>query len=328
MTANRPSEADTRLLILHDRADLYLNDLRARFPAMTIEACTTAPPVAEHLQRLQPQVVLTYKCPALPGPAHRPLLDCRSVEWAHVGGAGVEHLTPWNSERLTLTNSAGILHEFLAETMVAALMLMNGKFHRYFRQQQQKLWRGIPFKPFTGQTLLVIGLGHIGQQTARKAKALGLRVLGLRKSSERPEGVDEIFAMDRLHEALAEADFVALHLPLTKQTRHLIDAEALTHMKRTAVLANAARGPVVDEAALIEALNNDTIAGAYLDVFEQEPLPPESPLWDMENVVITPHYSDQVVDWQERFAALFADNLARWLKGEPLLNIVDPARGY
>lgn len=278
MTDRARIEADTRLLILHDRADLYLEDLRARFPAMTIEACTTAAPVAEHLRRLEPQVVLTYKCDGLPGPAHRPLLNCPSVEWAHVGGAGFEHLTPWNSERLVVTNSAGILHEFLAETMIAALMMMNGHFHRYFRLQQQKLWQGIHFRPFTGQTLLVIGLGHIGQQTARKAKALGLRVLGLRKSPDRPEGVDEIFAMDRLHEALAQADFVALHVPLTEATRHLIDENALAHMKPTAILANAARGPVVDETALIAALGSGVIAGAYLDVVEQEPLPPESPL--------------------------------------------------
>ena len=205
MTERR--EAETRLVILHDAAHLYLDDLRVRFPALTIEVCAEPDRVAETLERVQPQVVLTYKCPGLPGPTHRPLLDCPSIAWAHVGGAGVEHLQPWPSERLVVTNSAGVLHEFLAETVIAALMMMNANFHRYLRQQQQKLWRGLEFRPFTGQTLLVVGLGHIGQQVARKGKALGLRVLGVRKSPERPDGVDQLFPMERLHEALAQADF-------------------------------------------------------------------------------------------------------------------------
>ena len=191
-----------------------------------------------------------------------------------------------------------------------------------------RTWRQHPWSGAEGKTLLVVGLGRIGQATARLAKAVGLRVLGVRRSEQAFEGIDGLYPPERLHEALGAADFVVLHVPHTQATHHLIDADALACLKPGAVLINCARGAVVDEAALIEALGRERLAGAVLDVFESEPLPPESPLWTLDRVVVTPHVSDSVEDWQRRFAAFFRDNLERWRAGEALENVVDPARGY
>ena len=322
------AQKDCPLLILHDRPELYLSKLRQRFPEMPIEACTAADGIEEALQKHQPLVVLSYKCKGLPAPVHRVILDCSSVEWIHVGGAGVEHLVPWDPVKVTLSNSSGILAPFMAETIIGAILMMNFGFHRYLRQQAAHLWQGHPWRPLAGQTLLIIGLGNIGKRVAAKAKGQGMRVIGVRNRPQKPEDIDELFPMTRLKEALAVADFVALHLPLTEDTRHLIDSAALKAMRPSAFLINAARGAVVDQEALVEALGSGEIAGAYLDVFEEEPLPKESPLWDLENVVISPHAADTICDWEERFARFFADNLERWLKGAAPANVIDPTRGY
>jgi phosphoglycerate dehydrogenase-like enzyme len=257
-----------------------------------------------------------------------PAIRFPSVIWFHNGGVGVDHLQPWETDRVTVTNCAGVLAPFLAETVLGAMIMLNFGFHRYLRHQAARRWQQLSWRPLAGRTILVVGLGNIGRAVARKAKEQGMRVLGVRNSSEKPPEVDELRPLSRLHESLAEADFVSLHVPLTGATHHLIDREALAAMRPESFLINAARGPVVEETALIKTLEAKRIAGAYLDVFETEPLPPESPLWDFENVIISPHASDLVEDWDVRFARFFAANLERWMEGDPLKNIVDPARGY
>ena len=317
-----------RLLVIDDRCDLYFEALQTRFPDLTVEACTNADDVAHHLAALEPEVVFSIKGPSFPGALHRPVLDCPSVQWVQVGGAGVDHLLPWESAKITVTNAAGVLSPFMAEYVVGAILMCNFGFPTYWRQQREAHWRQRDWTAADGKTLLVVGLGRIGQQTARLAKAVGLRVLAVRRQLEAPESVDAVFPPDRLHEALQESDFVVLHVPLTEATRHLIDAAALARMKPSALLINCARGPVVDEGALLAALDEGGIAGAVLDVFAEEPLPTDSPLWSNERVIITPHVSDSVADWRQRFANFFADNLDRWLAGKPLHNQVDPSRGY
>ena len=317
-----------RVLFLHDRAEEYIDRMRARFPEVTMEICGSADEVPAALERIAPQVVFSCKCDDIPGPGHRPLLESPSVVWTHVAGAGVEHIVPWDPEEMTVTNSAGILSPCMAETVIGAILMMNFGFPTYFRQQRAHIWQQNLWRPLAGQTLLVVGLGRIGQQVAAKAKAMGMRVLGVRRNPAPLEGIDQVLPPDALHEGLAQADYVGLHTPMTAETRGLIDAAALAAMQPHARLINTARGTVVDEQALIAALRGGTIAGAYLDVFETEPLPSDSPLWDMENVVISPHSSDLVADWYVRFADFFCDNLECWLAGQPLENVVDPARGY
>ena len=314
---------ECRVLVLHDRPEDFSEPLAERFPDLTIAYATCAEEVPDALQRVQPEVVFSIKHPGFPPAHHRPAVDFPTVRWFQVGGSGYEHILPWDGERLTVTNCAGVLAPFQAETVIAAILMLNGGFLRYLDQQRRAEWRQHAFRPLAGQTLAVIGLGQIGGRVAANAKALGMRVLGLRRSATPHPAVDALYPPEALHQVLAEADVVSLHLRLDETTRHTIDRAALDAMKPGAFLVNTARGPVIDEAAAVAALEEGHLGGAYLDVFETEPLPAESPLWRLENVILTPHVADAVPDWPARFAAYFADNLERWLAGAPLENLVE-----
>jgi phosphoglycerate dehydrogenase-like enzyme len=317
------ASGDCRVLVLHDRPEDFRELLAARFPDLRIHYATSGEAVPGALESVRPDVVFSIKQPSSPSSYHRLAADFPTVRWFHVGGSGYEHILSWDGERLTVTHSAGVLARFLAETVTGAMLMLNGGFLRYLDQQRRAEWRQHSFRPLAGQTLAVVGLGEIGGRVAANAKALGMRVLGIRRSTAPHPAVDALFAPDALHLVLAEADVVSLHVRLDEETRHLIDHEALSVMKPGAFLINTARGPVVDETALVAALEDGRLGGAYLDVFETEPLPADSPLWRMDNVMVTPHVADSVPDWPARFAAFFADNLDRWLAGEPLANVAD-----
>lgn len=312
------------VLVAHDEPDIYRHDLEARFPGLDLRYATSADEISAMLASCQPEVVFSVKHPGLPGPAHEPIPHCPSVRWIHVGGSGYEHLQPWDTGRITVTNSAGILSRHLAETATGAMLTLNAHFPDYSRQQSQRVWRSIPFRPLSRQTMLVVGLGAIGGWVAENAKALGMRVLAIRRTDTPHPAVDELLAPGALLDVIERADVVSLHLRLTDETRHLIDADVLAAMKPGAMLINTSRGPVVDESALVVSLQSGHIGSAYLDVFETEPLPASSPLWSMPNVIVTPHSSDNIVDWPAEFAVLFAQNLERWHNGQPLLNVVSP----
>jgi phosphoglycerate dehydrogenase-like enzyme len=320
--------ATQRVLLLHDRPERYRERLVARFPGVAFEACTRAVDVDAALARVRPQVVFSCKCPGLPGPAHRPALEWLDVEWIQVAGTGFDHLQPVQREDVAITNCAGVLSPFMAETVLGAMLMLNTGLHTYIAQQRQHLWRMNPWTALAGKTLLVIGLGSIGRRVARHARHLGMRVLGLRARPGTVSEVHETLPADGLLDALPRADVIALHVPLVASTRNLLDAGAFARMKRGVIIVNTARGGVMDEDALRAALADGTVAAAHLDVFASEPLPADSPLWDTPNLVITPHMADSVSDFEERFAMFFADNLERWLAGQPLLNGVDPERGY
>jgi phosphoglycerate dehydrogenase-like enzyme len=215
-----------------------------------------------------------------------------------------------------------VLAPFLAETVIGALLALNSGLVRYHEQQSQRLWRQHLFRPLTGQTLLVVGAGAIGGEVAVRASALGMRVIGLRRSAVPVAGVDEMRPPDALVASLAEADVVSLHLRLTPETRNLFDAAMFAAMKPGALFINTARGGHVVENDLQAALRSGQLGGAYLDVFQTEPLPAESPLWAVSNLLISPHSADGVKDWEARFAALFAENLACWRAGRTMRNVV------
>jgi phosphoglycerate dehydrogenase-like enzyme len=193
-----------------------------------------------------------------------------------------------------------------------------------------------------GSTLGIVGYGSIGREVGRLGRAFGMRVLALRRSAGRTEqgyavaqtgdpageAPERFYPPDALHEMLAQCDYVVIALALTPETMHFFGEAELRAIKPTAYLVNIARGAIVDEAALVRALREGWIAGAGLDVFEQEPLPADSPLWEMDNVLISPHVAGFTPHYDERAVALFAQNLGRYLDGEPLLNLVDKARGY
>lgn len=252
-----------------------------------------------------------------------------NLKWLHVFNAGVDH--PIYSEMLgrgvRLTTSSGSTAAAIAQTAIAGLLLLARNFPHWLAAQRKREWRpmegrDVP-RDLEGQTVLVLGLGHIGKAFARIAKALGLHVIGVRRSTRQPDDpVNELHAPDRLSELLPRAQWLVVACPLTPETRGLIDGEALARLPPGARLINIARGEIVNEPALITALQNGHLAGAYLDVFEKEPLPPESPLWDMPNVFLSPHNSAAADGNNLRVYEIFRDNLVRWMRGAPLVNEV------
>ena len=312
------------VLIAHDEPDDFHDLLARRFPDERFVFATTAQGIVDALETHGPEVVFSIKHPGFPGPAHARIPAHPSVRWIQVGGSGFDHLLPWDAARVAVTNGTGVLAPYLAESVTGALLVLGCGFLGYVERQRARRWEPVPFTPLRDRTLLVVGFGAIGQCVARNAKALGMRVLAIRGTPAPHPAADEVHGPDALETLLSVADFVSLHVRLNPDTRGLLSREAFGAMKPGAYLVNTSRGPVVDEEALVDMLRSGHLAGAYLDVFETEPLPPESPLWTMPNVLITPHASDNIHGWPRRFAALFADNLERWRAGESLLNVVAP----
>lgn len=313
-----------RLLLVHEHAASWLARLQRRFPELPVEICTAPDRLPELLAEFRPTMAYSCKTEAIPGPAHRALLGCPSLTWLHVGGSGYDHLAGWETLPLVLSNSRGVLAPYLAEAVMGALLALSFGLPRFLRQQRDRVWQKHEWRPLAGRSLLVVGTGAIGQEVAKRARALGLRTIGLNRTVAPLPDFDSIRPMAELHACLAEADIVSLHLPLSPATRHVIDAAALAAMPAGAMLVNTGRGELVDTAALVDALAQRRLAGAYLDVFEAEPLPAESLLWQLDNVILSPHCADLVADWELVLADYFLDNLERRLGGRPLRNVVTP----
>jgi D-2-hydroxyacid dehydrogenase (NADP+) len=260
------------------------------------------------------------------------LARARKLRWIQSVGAGVDRMDPAAYRHLLLTNASGVGAIPIAEYIVGAMLLFAKGFPRMFRRQREHIWdRRFQARELAGRTCGIIGMGAIGGEAARRARALEMRVLAIRRSAgagATSEVADELLPPSALPYLLRESDYVVLTVPLTSETRGMIGADELRQMKHDAVLINIARGPVVDEQALIAALRDGVIGGAALDVFEQEPLPADSPLWDMDNVVVTPHFAGGSDRYDDRLADMICDNLRRYLAGEQLRNVVDLDRGY
>ena len=202
------------------------------------------------------------------------------------------------------------------------MITLNNNTFLFRDQQRAKLWQTHQFRPLVGQTLMVIGLGNIGRWVAHNGKALGMEVIGVRRSAVEDPNVDRMITPDQIKAFIGEADVVTLHVRQTAETHHLIDGDMIAAMKPGGMLINTSRGPIVAEEPLIAALESGQIGSAYLDVFDTEPLPGASKFWEMDNVLLTPHTSDHVEDWPLIFAHFFADNLERYKANEPLVNLV------
>ncbi|WP_306152016.1 D-2-hydroxyacid dehydrogenase [Roseovarius sp. MMSF_3281] len=318
----------TQVLIIDDSAQPYLPRLREQAPTCEFHGCQAGESVSDALARVQPEIVFGLHGGRYPAFSHAVALDYPSVKWMHNGGAGIDHLTGWDSDRITVTNSAGVSSRFMAETVTGAILMMNFGFPKYLEQQQQHIWEKQPWESLSTKTVLVIGLGGIGTLVANRMRMFGAHVIGARRTARACDEVDEQVAMSDVPEVLPRADYVCIHVPNTEETQNLVDAEFLSRMKPTARLINTARGAQADEAALISALQERRIAGAYLDVFRTEPLPADSPFWDLPGVLITPHHADAAEGWKSVSAAFFAENLKRFLQGRALQNICNPASGY
>nr|WP_184890514.1 MULTISPECIES: D-2-hydroxyacid dehydrogenase [Actinomadura] len=252
-------------------------------------------------------------------------------EWVHIASAGVDRLLfPGLVESGTVvTNSRGVFDEPIAEYVLGLVLTFAKDLHTTVRLQGERRWLHRETERVTGARALVVGTGPIGRAIGRRLSAAGLAVSGAgRTPRDADPDLGVVHPMERLGEALAEADYVVLAAPLTPETRHMVDAAALARMRPSARLVNVGRGALVNEADLVEALRAGRIAGAALDVFEDEPLPESSPLWDMPNVLVSPHMSGDVIGWRDELVRLFTANLDRHVAGRPLRNVVDKRLGY
>lgn len=249
----------------------------------------------------------------------------------HVLSTGVDRfVTPeMRASRIILTNSRGVQAKPVSEHAVMLMLALSYKLPQLQRNQARSSWEDVGVERLEGKTAGLLGLGAIGEEIARKCKAFDMRVIGIRRNaSVRPPNVDEVFAPEDTDEVLRQSDFVLCSLPLTRETERFMDYGRFCAMRSTAYFINVGRGAVVVEDDLVRALKQGQIAGAGLDVFEVEPLPKESPLWGMENVIITPHAAGNAKANRQKVLAILVENLRRMQAGLPLINVVDMTLGY
>ena len=268
-----------------------------------------------------------------------------NLTWVHSATAGVERvLTPASRARgLTITNARGVFSRPIAEYVMLMILAVSRRLPSLLDLQAERTWQPLEARELRDVTVGIVGLGSIGRAVGALATAFGCRVMATRR---RPEAgahaadgsgdepylgsvmLDRVLAPEHLPELLAECDFVVLAAPLTEDTHDLIDDEAIAHMKPGAWVINVARGELIDERALARALRDGRLGGAVLDTFRDEPLPPGSPLYDLPNVILTPHTSWSSGRVLDRSVELFCENLRRYAAGQPLVNVVDPDAGY
>jgi phosphoglycerate dehydrogenase-like enzyme len=325
------------LIVLHHRFELwnaptwFAENLRAEFPQIDVVHLTSYDGVEEQLR--DTEIAITWSL--------RPeqFKTALKLRWIHSPAAAVHQLIfpELIASDVLLTNARGVHGPVVAEHVIALVFALAKGLPVAARLQQkhvwgqETMWRGrLRPREVAGATLGLVGLGSIGLAVAKHASSLGMRVIAVREHPERPqpELVEQIFHLHQFDVLLSKSDFVVLAVPLTAETRGLMNAARLAKMKADACLINVGRGPLIDEGALAGALREHKIAGAALDVFEKEPLPADSPLWDLENVLITPHTAGLTEKLWERHYQLFSENLRRYLAQQPLLAVVDKQRGY
>jgi phosphoglycerate dehydrogenase-like enzyme len=255
------------------------------------------------------------------------------LEWIHARYAGLDALMfpELIASSVPLTNGRGTFSQSLGEFVMAGALYWAKDLPRMLKAKAARRWEVFDVHELSTQTMGIVGHGDIGRAIARRAKAFGMKVLAVRRDPSPRAGdedVDRVYATNDLHQMLPECDYVVVAAPLTPDTKHLMSTAEFNAMKPEAIIMNVGRGPVIDEAAVAEALKTKRIRAAVLDVFEVEPLPADSPLWDMDNVLISAHTADHTKDWLNDAAMFFVEQFARWKKGEPLKNIVDKKAGY
>ncbi|UWU75867.1 D-2-hydroxyacid dehydrogenase [Bradyrhizobium huanghuaihaiense] len=326
MAFSTPSAADAITVLIHDAsADDYLRLIRGRFPNVRVLCAKDAKSLERHVP--EADVILTSPS----GFPARLFENTRRLRWVQATVAGVEAFVPIR-ERISdiiVTNARGIHGDLIADFVMTGIGMMQWDFPTLMSEQSRKEWRPRCVPPLAERTLGVVGLGSVGSAIARRGKSAGMTVIGSKRDVSQPiADVDRLVPPDALPELLALSDFVVLAVPRLPETSRLIGGDQLQVMRRSAFLINIARGSVVVETELVEALQAGTISGALLDVFEREPLPADSPLWTMPNVIIAPHIAGYPSDYSARVFEIFGDNLQRFIEKRPLRNVVDLTRGY
>lgn len=317
-----------RILIHTVQAKAIAAKVAVRHPGAEITTCDSFAGLPE-AAKCDPHVVFSdyFESKRYPREA---LMSQPSLGFIHASGAGINHLAPWDTNKVQVCNAGGVQDEGMAQFAIARLIAMNCNFFLYHDQQRRHEWKAHSIPHSTGGSLTVVGLGRIGQACARVGHALGMTVYGVRARPAPCEHVEAVVAPDRMHEVLAQSDYVIVVTPLTDETRDMIDDAAFAAMKPGVMFHDMSRGGVVDENALISALKSGHVRAASRDVFSEEPLPADSPLWDLENLHITPHNAGVITDedYDRLSTDVFLNNLDRFVNGEPLVNITDPIRGY
>lgn len=325
------------LIVVHHRFELwqvpewFAEKLASDFPQLQIIKRESYDGIEDHLH--DSEIIFTISL--------RPdqFSAARCVCWIHAPTAAVhQFLFPeLIASDVLLTNSTEVHGPVVAEHVMALIFALAKKIPQATRLQQRRVWgkgemwsEGPRPCEVAGSTLGLVGVGSIGRRVAMMASGIGMRVVAMRQhvEKERPDGVEAVFGPSELDELLAQSDFVVLAAPLVEATQRLMNADRFAQMQTAGYLINVGRGPQVDEAALAQALRTRQIAGAALDVFDQEPLPPDSPLWDLENLLITPHTAGLTEKLWHRHYELFSDNLRRYLAHQPLRSVVDKQTGY
>jgi D-2-hydroxyacid dehydrogenase (NADP+) len=294
-----------------------------RFPQVHVRMTTTAEGFVEAAHDAE-IIFLSRKY------ARSMVLGAQHLKWLHLGGTGIDRLRPLSDldPEVIITHTPGLNAEMIADYVICVILMLIWDFPRLIWNKSERRWERWLVDRVGDKTLALIGLGNIGRAVARKATAMGMRVIGVKRSPDSVPGVERVMGPDRLHKILGEADFVVLAVPSTRETWRMIGPREFHAMKETAYLVNVCRGAVVQEQALISALRGGDIAGAALDVFENEPLPRDSELWGLENVIISPHMSARSKDYRARAAEVFCINLERYLSHQPLLHVIDRSREY
>jgi phosphoglycerate dehydrogenase-like enzyme len=260
-------------------------------------------------------------------------LMSRGVRWVHSRSAGLERtLFPeLIASGVTMTNGSGVFSPSLGEFALAAILYFAKDFRRMIRNQMAGVWEPFDVLPISNQTVGIVGYGDIGRAVAARVRALGMNVLAVKRHVSQKHSdplVDQIYSPDHRVEMLSRCDYVVVAAPLNAETRGLIGEAEFAAMKPSAVIINVGRGPVIEERAMIKALSENTIKGAALDVFAEEPLPKGHPFYKLENVLLCPHCADHTPDWLDNAMRFFIAQFERFRRGEPLLNVVDKRLGY
>ncbi|MEM6480348.1 MAG: D-2-hydroxyacid dehydrogenase [Pseudomonadota bacterium] len=318
----------TKILIHAENAGDMSAALSERFPDVRTRACHSNADMLRALQDFAPDGVYSVRFDnSAPFPSE-PLLAEGGPRWITVGGSGCDHLGQWDTSRITVTNAAGVGAAMMAEFVFGCALKFTLDIDGLKKDKSDRAWRDRVMTPLMGKTMLIVGLGHTGQAVAQRAKAFGMHVIATRARPAPAENVDEVFAASELPSLWPRADVICLSVPLLDSTRGLVGAAAFEAMKLSAVLIDVSRGGVIVPEDAIAAMRDGQIAGAAFDVFHEEPLPKNSPYWGLPNTIISPHASAVFDGWGEASFEMFLENLERWLKGEKLHRIVDPARGY
>ena len=317
------------LLVLADPSAPWLKLLATLGPDINVLVSNDPEKVREYAPRADVIVNGTSNPPLLSAA----IPPARRARWIHSLWTGVDNVlcSEVLASPLPLTNGRGVFRRPLAEWTIGAMLYFAYNMRRMIRQQQAGVWEAFTTEEIQGKTLGIVGYGGIGSTAAELARPFGMRIVALRR---RPEMflqnglVDQSFAPSEINQLMAASDYVLLATPLTEETRGMIGAPQIAAMKPTGVLINVGRGAVVDEPALINALEAGTIRGAALDVFAVEPLPAGHPFYRLENVLLSPHTADHVQDFIHLAVESFLENLRRFQANEPLLNLVDKHAGY